>query len=272
MTAIAARIALARSRPAGCLWCWLPLLLAGTLAPPALAVQAGADAVEEVETGNTETTGGTDETVDTATTPAEAALAAFDPGVTPAYEFNKPLWVYYETKRQKARKGSYGWLWGLSDGHFFIERAGRGGKNATPKRKWQVFDYDEINGVLADEKGSGYAFKFDPNIHSWKNIYTSTVGKNSFRTSLDVDTVYEDLERAAKAERDQLIAVEEVAPEAAAPPAPRPAAPAPAPDAPEPVDEPAAGEAVDQLKALPDMYKWAIGIGAVLVILFFVRR
>ena len=277
----------------------LPLLmLTASLAPHPAAAQVAVETTEDAEDAETEDAQTEDadaedaedadakdadakdaddelDVIDDTMTPSEAKLAAFDGRVTPAYEFDKPLWVYYETKRQKDLRGSTGWLWGLSPGHFFIERAGRGGKNATPSGKWQVFDYDQLKGVLSDGKNNaGFAFKFDPNIHNWKNIYTSTVGKMAFRDVMEVDAVYENLEKAAEAERKELIPVEEVeAPVAAAPPAPRPVAPAAAPErAPEQAPAPAANEAVDQLKALPDMYKWAIGIGAVLVILFFVRR
>lgn len=267
--------------------CLLATLLVVAWATAATTARAGAEgtaAVEEVDETSADAGEDTDadagDSADDAAdaemaddpesmmTPSEAKLAAFDTSVTPAYQFNKPLWVYFEGKGAKARRGKYGWLWGMSPGYFFIETAGPRGKTETPSGDFKSYSYEQLNGVLAES-----LFKFDPKKHSWKNVSTPTVASFSFRRQYDVETPYNDLKDAAAEERKQLVAVQaepESAATVAAAPSAAPAAPsAPAAPAQQPV---AAAGAVDQIKGMPDMYKWAIGIGAVLLILFFIRR
>ena len=259
----------------------LGLLVSGTVSP----VQA--QAVEEVTGEATETEAETDvEAGETAMAEAGDDAAderppseSFDGSVTPEYKLDNPLKVYYETKRMRNGQGKNAWWWGVSEGtYWFLEPINSREPLKPPTGEWEVFEESQLKGVMGDGKRFRWAAGETP----WEGFKRATVEEPGFVREFKTTNVLGEMKAEEARERERKLAesmratpdaapaaqpvVQPAAAPTAAPPVAAPPAAAPA----EPVaEEPAL---VEQVKGLPDMWKYIIGIGAVLIILFFVFR
>ena len=193
----------------------------------------------------------------------------FDGSQSPEYDFGKPIKVYYEKKGTRDRKGKKGWWWGLSKGtYWFIEPINPRRELEAPDREpLEIIEESELKGI-SDEKTT---FKYIPGQTNWGQLSLATVGSSIFQKEQQVTDVLKQMRRE---EREEELAAAPAPvtekPAVAAPAAPRTPVAAPPAAVPAPAEVP--GGAVDQVKNMPDLYKWIIGGVAILIILFFFLR
>ena len=202
---------------------------------------------------------------------ARAALAAFDPKTQPAYRYESPEFVKYQPRR--GGRILYGWLHGMSPHIFFVEPVGTKPIKKPPTGAYEPMEEEDLKGIANNEN----AWKFVTGKSDWDDLADQTARSYSYRKLIDAQSDLKDLQTRVQRAEEAVAAAATPDPEptpVVAKPAPRaPSIPTPeapsAPEQPVAVNEPAA---VDQIKNLPSVWKWGIGIGAVLLILFFIRR
>lgn len=211
---------------------------------------------------------------------SEMPSETFDPTQKPAFELGRPLRVLYEMKGSRRNAPTLdGYLWGFSESDgsvFFVEPVNKRRPQEEPDGEpIEIIHEDQLKGIAdAAQRGGGGKFKYIPGEWDFRRLKLATVDSFAFSREYQVTDVVAEM----KEKEAPMIAAAEPEPitrevaEAATPPAVQ-RQPPPAPPAAVPAPVAAEGPAVlEQVKGMPDMYKWILGGAAILIILFVIRR